>query len=437
MKCPNCKNDELRPVFTKQGVEVDYCDSCKGIWLDKGELYHFIKKPKLVSQKLKEALKNVTPTKKLSPRTGKPMQEIVYPGGPAFDVCPRSGGLWFDAGELKELLIRERNIRMTYDRKTLKKRPRERTTDHLKEPSQDRKDNRRGPGLMPLPNLFFRSTISLFGLYAILGAALIAAVEFTALDTGVAVAIGVFIIILQFLIGPFLMDISLRWLYKMDWVTPAELPRHFRQFVYNVCKNNGMKFPRFGIINDGAPQAFTYGHTPNNDRIVISRGILELLEPREAEAVVAHELGHAVHWDMFLMTVAQLVPLILYFLYRTLIRMRSSGRDKSAGPRIAIAIGAYILYIITEYLVLWFSRTREYYADGFAGETTGNPSGLASALVKIAYGLAGQEKKKNQKNRQAEAPTSRLSAPWVSLTAGRHVHLRSRAIRKKLPTPAK
>ncbi|MCH7555253.1 MAG: M48 family metalloprotease, partial [Proteobacteria bacterium] len=182
------------------------------------------------------------------------------------------------------------------------------------------------------------------------------------------------------------------------------------------------------MIDDGAPQAFTYGHTPNNARIVLSRGIFELLEPEEAEAVVAHEIGHAVHWDMFLMTVAQLVPLIFYYLYRTLIRMRSSGgKDNSAGARIAIAIGAYVLYMVSEYVVLWFSRTREYHADRFAGTATGNPSLLASALVKIAYGLAGRERR-TSKNPSATRTWGR-SAPWASSMPAPPRRLPSQAIR--------
>src|SRR5262249_33643596 len=123
-------------------------------------------------------------------------------------------------------------------------------------------------------------------------------------------------------------------------------------------------------------------------RIVITQGILDLLEPAEVEGVVAHEIGHGKNWDMVLMTVVQLVPLLLYFLYRTAMQAGNRGKDNSY--RIAIAIGAYVLYVASEYIVLWFSRCREYYADRFAGNVTGNPGALASALVKIGYGLAAR-----------------------------------------------
>jgi Zn-dependent protease with chaperone function len=209
----------------------------------------------------------------------------------------------------------------------------------------------------------------------------------------VALVIGVVFAAVQFGLGPWFMDLSLRWFYRFNWVKPDELPEHLRLFVERVCEKEGMKFPSFGLIDDGAPTAFTYGHVPNNARIVISRGILELLEPEEVEGVVAHEMGHAHNWDMALMTLAQLVPLLLYFIYRVGIRL-SAGRGRSKEFSWAVAIGAYVLYIVAEYIVLWFSRTREYFADRFAGRVTKNPNALAMALVKIAYGLAAQPRQK-------------------------------------------
>ena len=196
--------------------------------------------------------------------------------------------------------------------------------------------------------------------------------QFDLLRTGVAVIAGCGIILLQFAIGPFLMDLMLSWVYRMHWVQPHELPEHLEGFVRRVCDENRMRFPSFGIIDDGAPQAFTYGHHPSNARVVISRGTIDLLEPEELDGVVAHELGHACHWDMAIMTLANLVPLLLYWIYDLSIRAR--GRDnKSSGYAWVVAIGAYVLYLVSEYVVLWFSRTREYYADRFAGQVTGNP----------------------------------------------------------------
>jgi Zn-dependent protease with chaperone function len=133
------------------------------------------------------------------------------------------------------------------------------------------------PGLLPLPSLFLRSTMTLFGLDALLGAVLIAAVEFAGVDLDWAVGIGLGIMLLQFLLGPLFMDWFLPWMYQLSWVSTSELPPHLTRFVEKICGDHKIKFPRFGIIADGAPQGFTYGTTPNNARVVISRGVLELL----------------------------------------------------------------------------------------------------------------------------------------------------------------
>ena len=321
MKCPNCADSELRAVLTTQGIEIDRCDACEGVWLDRGEIFLFAGKAKPIAAKLERALATRTPTGKRSPASGAPMDEIAYPGGPRIDYCPSSGRLWFDAGELAALLGAEPGIRMTVDPKSVDRNiGRSRIPEAGGAPGEAATDDREArrhaaiaAGALGLPNLFLRSTVTLAGLYALLGAVMIAAVEFAGADLTIAVWATAGIVVLQFLIGPFMMDLSLRWLYRMRWVTPDEMPGHLRRFVEGVCAEKRIGFPRFAILDDGAPQAFTYGHTPNNARIVLSRGILELLEPAEAEAVAAHEIGHAVHWDMFLMTVAQLVPLIFYY----------------------------------------------------------------------------------------------------------------------------
>jgi Zn-dependent protease with chaperone function len=146
--------------------------------------------------------------------------------------------------------------------------------------------------------------------------------------------------------------------------------------------------PRFGLIDDGNPNAFTFGHYPGDARLVITTGLVDLLTSDERQAVVAHELGHIAHWDFVVMTVAAAVPLVLYILAQGLMgRGRRSNRDRGSYAAL-IGLVSWIAYIVSHYIVLLLSRVREYYADRFAGEVTRNPGVLSTALVKIAYGLA-------------------------------------------------
>lgn len=391
MKCPICKEKDMVPVFTEQGAEIDYCPDCKGIWLDKGEIFYFTKKPADIQKELDEAIKQGKPSEKICPRTGKNMQEIkLLKGELTLDYSPSSGGIWFDRGELRKLRDHFGDkFKISVDKGTA--------------PSEE-KAPPAPVSLPPLPNLIIRSTMVLVCLYGLLTLILITLTLYTDLTPLLALIIGIAVAAFQFLLGPYMTDISLRWFYKVSWVRHEQLPVFLRSFISGTCKKNNMKNPRMGIIHDGAPNAFTYGHTPNNARVVLTQGLMDLLNEDEVKGVVAHEIGHAKHWDMLIMTAAQLVPLILYFIYRTLISIRSSGRDRTAGARLAIAITSYILFIISEYIVLWLSRTREYFADRFAGEATQNPNSLASGLVKIGYGLAGKESEKKRGKEEERKP---------------------------------
>ncbi len=409
MICPYCKTVELTPTMTKQGVEIDSCSRCKGIWLDRGEIFFFTKKVVVIAQMLSQAVNSGKPTTMLSPKTQKPMQEIsLLDGRLHIDHCPDTDGLWFDGGELEQLQKANiKDLKIILDEQAKISAKPEEVFKDFKEGVDSTLDKEKkekmaalSGGLTPLPNLFFHSCSVLLGLYALLIFALITCANFGLMTPEIAILTGIVVVFLQFIFSPWLMDLSLRFFYEMSW--DANLPIDLSNFIRDVCRKQQMNFPRVGILHDGAPQAFTYGHHPNNARIVISQGLIDLLEPEEVQAVVAHEIGHAKHWDMLIMTIAYLVPLILYYIYRMLIRIHTT-ENKAAGAQHVIAMGSYILYIISQYIVLWFSRIREYSADRFSGQATKNPNALASALVKIAYGLAGQEKEKEEETRRTPA----------------------------------
>jgi heat shock protein HtpX len=291
--------------------------------------------------------------------------------------------------------------------------------------------------LRPLPNLFFHSWSVLFGMYAVLTLVLITLVEFYNIPASFALIAGLAITVIQFAFGPLIMDIMLRLLYKTRWIHPIELPEHLRNFIEETCRAQNIPFPRIGLIGDGSPNAFTYGHHPGNARIVFSRGLLNLLDENEVEAVAAHEIGHVIHWDMLVMTVAQIVPLVLYYIYRTITRISDRGRDSFAQYGFLVTVFAYVLYVLSEFIVLWLSRIRELYADRFAAEITGDPNYLASALVKIGYGMAQykpeetpeeskkkKKKKEEKQNRLAPAAALGIFNPKasISMAIGSHTN---------------
>ena len=240
------------------------------------------------------------------------------------------------------------------------------------------------------------STFTLVGLYILLSIIVLGVCLISGVNMVYGIISSIIILIIQFLISPFITDLTMKWFYKCDF--KHEMPDYLTDFVKEVCDKYKMKYPKMGYIDDGAPNAFTYGHTKNDARIVVTRGDFELLTEEEVKAVVAHELGHATHYDMLFMTVAQLVPLLLYLVYEVCTSSNDNSKDGNGAA--VVGVIAYILYIISQYIVLWLSRTREYYADEFSIQETKNPNSLASALVKIGFGLIANSDSEEGKNKK-------------------------------------
>ncbi len=224
---------------------------------------------------------------------------------------------------------------------------------------------------------------------------------------GLAISVAITLIfnLAAFFISPWLMDLTQRWLYQTRWVSLAEvanLSPETAEVIKRVCTAKKLKQPRLGIIDDQNPTAFTYGSLPNSARLVVSQGLFTYLDDEEVAAVYAHELGHIVHWDFAVMTVASTLIQICYLIYNFARRMSRRGSSKSKDAFQTAALVAYIFYLIGSYLLLYLSRIREYFADRFAAETTGNPNALSRALVKIAYGIVEEGSRQEEPSRLLE-----------------------------------
>ncbi|MGJ5628217.1 M48 family metalloprotease [Nostoc sp. CALU 1950] len=247
----------------------------------------------------------------------------------------------------------------------------------------------------------------LFGMVLALGLSLVFIIGSDDPLQGLAIAIGITLVfnIAAFFISPFIMDLTQGWLYQTRWVELAEvetLSPETAKVIQQICEQKKLKMPRLGIINDQNPTAFTYGSLPNSARLVVSQGLFTYLDDDEIATVYAHELGHIVHWDFAVMTVASTLVQICYLIYITARRLGRGGDSKIKDAIQTAGLVAYVFYVIGTYLVLYLSRTREYFADHFAAESTGNPNGLSRALVKIAYGILEEGSRTQEPSRLIE-----------------------------------
>src|SRR5215475_1839943 len=228
-------------------------------------------------------------------------------------------------------------------------------------------------------------------------------------DLWFAVLFAIGFIGLQYLVAPKIIE----WVLDIGWCDEGvKLPDVNREFLEKLCAERGMKMPRLGIIYSGTPNAFSFGRVRSDARIVVTSGLLEVLSPEESNAVLAHELGHVEHWDFAVMTIAALAPLLLYQIYVV--------TEKINNARV-VAYGAYLCYLISQYIVLMLNRTREFFADHYAACVTQAPAALASALVKIAYGMVREEGEYQRvlsmgsKDEKSEARKMRRLAGGVAL----------------------
>jgi len=236
--------------------------------------------------------------------------------------------------------------------------------------------------------MMLRKTLLLMTLlFGVVFAASTAIIWKMGLDLWYGIGVSVFIVGIQFLLGPWIVDMIYSVEYDDISLIEKNIGNDIIEFIEKTCKDIGIPKPRIGIIEDGNPNAFTYGHIPKNARLVLTTGLIEVLDEEELKSVIAHEIGHIKHYDFIAMMVVSLIPMILYQVY-----IRTKNNKSNA--TYLIGLGAYAVYILSGFFVLSFSRIREYYADSFSKKIMGSGEKLKSALIKIAYGTASREENK-------------------------------------------
>ena len=118
---------------------------------------------------------------------------------------------------------------------------------------------------------------------------------------------------------------------------------------------------------------------------------MNLLNEEELTAVIGHEISHLKNRDVLTITLLSVIPMILYRLaWQSL--FFGNRRDSRGGNTALIGLTAFLFYFITNLLVLYASRIREYFADQGSIELGNRPAVLATALYKLVYGSARVDK---------------------------------------------
>ena len=192
------------------------------------------------------------------------------------------------------------------------------------------------------------------------------------------------IMFVQYLIGPKIIE----WTMRVKYIKKEESPALFAM-VEQQSQLAGIPMPRVCISESAAPNAFAFGRGVRDGRVCVSRGIMNLLSHEELRAVVGHELAHIKNRDVLTITLLSVIPMIMYRIAWHFLFYGGGRRGNDRGNNtVLIGIAAMLFYFVTNLLVLYASRIREYYADKGSVELGNSPSALASALYKLVYGSA-------------------------------------------------
>jgi heat shock protein HtpX len=221
---------------------------------------------------------------------------------------------------------------------------------------------------------------ALMGLFAVIGTLLGAMLFGTAM--GGLVMFLVLAGVLNF-VSYFWSDKIVLWSYKAKVVEPHEAPR-LHAIVDRVVAKSGMPKPRVAVMPMDAPNAFATGRNPQNAVVAATRGILNLLDDDELEAVMAHEMGHVQNRDVLVGSVAATVAAAITFPFRWLFwGALFGGNDENPGGIVGLLVVGVLAGLAAMLIQLAISRSREYGADHTGATISGKPYALASALGKL------------------------------------------------------
>jgi heat shock protein HtpX len=170
-------------------------------------------------------------------------------------------------------------------------------------------------------------------------------------------------------------------------VTPEQAPG-LHAMIERLCIQADLPKPKIAVADTPMPNAFAIGRSQKTATVCATTGLMNMLEPHELEAVMAHELTHVKNRDVLIMTIAgffaALASLIVQFGF-----FFGGGSDSDDdGPSWAIVLlVSFVVYILSFFLMLALSRYREFTADRGSALITGRPSALSSALLKITSGM--------------------------------------------------
>lgn len=205
------------------------------------------------------------------------------------------------------------------------------------------------------------------------------------------VEIALFIAVAMNFISYFFSEKIALSMYSAQPVTPeqnSDVYHRVYPIVGGLTQQMGLPMPKLWIIPDMSPNAFATGRNPSHSSVAFTEGILQLMDDRELSGVVAHELGHVLHRDILISSVAATLAAAITRLawMGMFFGGGSRDRDDEGGGAFGGLFMLILAPIASMLIQMAISRSREYSADATSAKYTGNPDNLISALKKLEIG---------------------------------------------------
>lgn len=178
----------------------------------------------------------------------------------------------------------------------------------------------------------------------------------------------------------------------------ATLLEDIRHPVYRITQKltqkAGLPMPKVYLIPDHTPNAFATGRDHNHAAVAVTMGLYEMLNEKELEGVIAHELSHIKHYDILIGTIAAVFAGAIAMVANMMQfgAMFNNSNDRQSSNPIMMIVMAILLPLAASIIQMAVSRSREFIADEGAARMTGNPAGLQSALAKLEnYARSGHQ----------------------------------------------
>ncbi len=188
-------------------------------------------------------------------------------------------------------------------------------------------------------------------------------------------------------VGYFFSDKIALAMYSAQPVSETENPEVYRRvepIVRNLTQRMGLPMPKLWLIAEDSPNAFATGRNPAHASVAFTTGILQLMNDTEIEGVVAHELGHVLHRDILISSVAAMIAAAITMLARMAFWFGPRRDDEEGGGGMVGALFMMILAPIAAMLIqMAISRSREYDADAASAKYIGSPYPLINGLQKL------------------------------------------------------